>query len=794
MESERWALVKAAFARVQETAPGERPDVLAGFDADIRAEVVSLLAALDAAPPLLSDERHGDLKPGAVVGPYRLGAELGRGGMGTVYRAVRADGEISRPLALKVAGDRIFAPEAERRFIQERHILASLDHPHIVRLLDGGVAAGRRYFVMELAEGTPITTYCADKDLPVAERVRLFRQVCSALHYAHQRLVLHRDLKPGNVIVLADGQVKVLDFGIAQIVQAGTLTADTRTVLHPLSFACASPEQLRGEPLALTSDIYSLGTLLYEVLTGVNPQYRPDVSMDEALRLVLEVEPPRPSSISPSIPRDLDAVTLKALAKDPGDRYQSVSEFDADLARWSEGRPVTAVPPRPWYVFTRFARRNKALTATAAALVVSLVAGGVTVTRQARVAERRFEDARQLIHTTIFDIQPRMEAIPATLPLRATLIEQSMTYLESVSKDAGNNVALLRELANSYAELAAIQGDALAANLGNREAAARQFEQAAGLMDRALRLAPDDAGVLTDASALNRRRSDFALQNEDREAAVRFAEQALGLADRGLAHAPGDAAALEARALAWFSHGRSVLNVDQDGALARFDQARTHFTQAAAAGAPPRREAGLMELYTADVFIKRGDATRGPAHARESLRIARAVLASRPDDQVARADLATAAGQVASALYNGGKQQDAVEFFRMSTDMREQMVAADPGNVRARERLALSKGRFGTILARAGDYSAARVALDRSVGLYQELQAAGQLAATMEGDFAEVLGHLGDYHQRTSNPAAACQAFRRAAGILEAANKRVPLTSIRKQMLEFNLDELRKCR
>ena len=647
---------------------------------------------------------------------------------------------------------------------------------------------------MELAEGTPITNYCDERRLPVAERVRLFRQVCAAIQYAHQRLVLHRDIKPGNVIVLPDGQVRVLDFGIAQIVQAGTLTADTRTVLHPLSFACASPEQLRGEPLALTSDIYSLGTLLYELLTGTNPQSRPDVSIEEAMRLVLEQTPPAPSRRARSVPRDLDAVTLKALAKAPADRYQSVSELDADLARWLDGRPVMAVPPSAWYVLTRFARRNRALTATAAALLVSVAVGAGVVARQARVAERRFEDARQLVHAVVFDIQPKLEHIPATLPLRKTLIDDTLTYLEAVSKDVGDNVPLLRELANSYTQLAAIQGDALAANLGDRAAAAREFDEAERLMTRALALAPDDAGLAVDASALHRRRSDFALQNDDRATAVRLAESAVARAERSLALAPNDPAALDARALAWFTQGRSVLAADQDAALGHFDRARAHFTSASAAGGVPRREAGLTELYTSDVFIKRGDADRGPKHARESLRIAQAILAAQPDDQVARLDVATAAGQLASALYNTGSQAEAVGHFRTSTEMREQILAADPDNVRARERLALSKGRFGTILARAGDHAAARTALERAVSLYEGMQANGTLAPTMEPDFAEILGHLGDYHQRTANPRAACAAFRRAADILEAADARVPLTAIRKEMLAFNRDELSRCR
>ena len=434
MDAATWTTVKREFARVQEAAVEERPSLLAALNADLRREVESLMAALEAAPPLLGADQGGAFQPGAMVGPYRLLAELGRGGMGTVYRAERADGELARQRALKVAGDRIFAPEAQRRFIQEREILAGLDHPNIVRLVDGGVAAGRRYFVMELAEGTAITTYCAEHRLPIAERVGLFRQVCAAMHYAHQRLVLHRDIKPSNVIVLPTGQVKVLDFGIAQIVQAGTLTADTRTVMHPLSLACASPEQLRGEPLALTSDIYSLGTLLYEVLTGRNPQYREDVSLEEVMRLVLEQEPPPPSRAARGVPRDLDAVTLKALAKDAGARYQSVSELDADLGRWLDGRPVTAVPPRPWYVFTRWVRRHQIAAATAALAVVGIVGAlGLAAAqyRQAELAradaEARFAQVRRLANSLIFQLDDVVRT-KSTTEARQLIVADALQY------------------------------------------------------------------------------------------------------------------------------------------------------------------------------------------------------------------------------------------------------------------------------------------------------------------------------------------------------------------------------
>jgi tetratricopeptide (TPR) repeat protein len=564
-------------------------------------------------------------------------------------------------------------------------------------------------------------------------------------------------------------------------------------MIHPLSIACASPEQLRGEPLSLASDIYSLGVLLYELATGTNPRYQDGAGFDQNLRRALDDELPPPSHIVSSLPRDLDAVVLKALARRPEDRYASVAALQADLQSLLEGRPVQAIAPRAGYLVRRFVARNKALSTAAVLLLAAVVTAAAIYIRQSRIEQRRFEDARQLVHTVVFDIQPQLEGIPATLPLRKTLIERTLVYLEAVSRDVGNNVVLLRELANSYAQLAVIQGDALAANLGDRKVAADHFAQAAALMDRALALSPDDPGVLRDASALNRRRCDFTLQAEDRAEALRFGALAVEQAERSLARASDDAAIREARALAWLALGRAEMTPDPKAALAHFESARAYFAERSKTGAVPLREAGLIELYTADVLSRqRGDKT-APHYAQEALRLANEVLAARPNDQIAQLDVAVAAGQLGSILYRVGEESRAVTYFQMSADMREAILAADPQNVRVRERLAMAKGRLGTILARAGNYPDARAMLDRAVALYEELRVSGQLAPTMEADFAEVLGHVGDYHQRTKNPQAACAAFAQAVSILKVADARAPLSEFRRQMLTFNLEQLEHC-
>src|ERR1041385_4000873 len=254
--------IREAFCRALELPQAERRAFLVELAPEMRKEVVSLIAAHESAGRFLCSPRDAALPTGERVGPYRIVELIGRGGMGLVYRAYRDDGEFQREVAIKLVGGRLFAPEAERRFISERRILALLDHPNIVRMIDGGMAYGQRYLVMELVAGEAVTDYCANHAVPIAARLRLFQSVCSAIQYAHQHLIIHRDLKPSNILVTPEGQVKVLDFGIAKLLEQTEDPDVATTVLHPMTLSCASPEQVREERLTLATDIYSLGLLL----------------------------------------------------------------------------------------------------------------------------------------------------------------------------------------------------------------------------------------------------------------------------------------------------------------------------------------------------------------------------------------------------------------------------------------------------------------------------------------------------------------------------------------------------
>ncbi len=732
MDAATWITVKREFARVQEAEPEVRPSLLAALNAEVRREVESLLAALDAAPPLLGGDRGASFQPGAMVGPYRLLGELGRGGMGTVYRVERADGELSRHLALKVAGDLVFAPEAQRRFIQEREILAGLDHPNIVRLVDGGVAAGRRYFVMELAEGTPITTYVTEGQLPMAERVRLFRQVCSAIQYAHQRLILHRDIKPGNVIVLPTGQVRVLDFGIAQVVRAETLTADTRTVMHPMSFACASPEQLRGEPLALTSDIYSLGTLLYEVLTGANPQSRPDVSMEEAMRLVLHDAPARPSAVSRAVPPDLDAVTLKALAKVPADRYQSVSELDADLARWLDGRPVMAVPPRPWYVFSRWVRRHQVTAATASLAVVGIVAAlGVAAAQYRRAevaradAEARFADVRTLANGLIFRLD---EAVRTKSPTEArkVIVSDALQYLDRLAASS-SDPALRLELAFGYRRIADIQGGPNGANLGDREGALASARKSAAILE-ALEQEGIERERLLEALVATYRLLSTVAPAEQRPA---LGKAAVAAAERRVSVNRTDPARM-ALASAYFSMAVVAAGDDKRPYL---EAAGREFESLLAERPddPGRmRNVALVEKNLVELLADAPDEAERRAERAVALDSKR--LARMPTDRQARLDTAISFAQLATLKKD---ERERLGLYERSLAIREQVATEDPSDRFARILMRRSLAQVARSRYRLGEMATARAAARRTLELF-----AGDTSVDITEQQWRAWGHL----------------------------------------------------
>jgi serine/threonine-protein kinase len=400
-----WERVKALFSEAVDLAAHDRAAYLrkaCGGDLQLRREVESLLDSHDGAGEFLEStaviEAAGALEEdltsrwiGQRIGPYVLVGELGHGGMGQVFRARRADGQYQSEVAIKLVRAACESPSVNRRFLAERQILAGLVHTGIARLLDGGTTQDNvPYLVMELVDGQPIDDYCKANELSVAARLGLFLAACDAVSYAHRHLVVHRDLKPSNIFVTAEGTVKLLDFGVAKVLDSMTPAAGaqpTVTLMRAITINFASPEQIRGEPVTTVSDVYSLGVLLYHLLAGVSP-YRSasGPSVSAVSREICEQLPVPPSAAVPArVPEsadrarralrgDLDAVVMLALQKDPARRYSSVDLFAADIRRHLDNRPVLARGNTVSDRVTKWVRRHRLATAASAVALLAVVA------------------------------------------------------------------------------------------------------------------------------------------------------------------------------------------------------------------------------------------------------------------------------------------------------------------------------------------------------------------------------------------------------------------------------------
>ncbi len=482
---------------------------------------------------------------GNRIGPYEVVVEIGHGGMGEVYRAVRIDGQFDQQVAIKLVRVGMDSAFIVERFLGERQILATLNHPNIARLLDGGATDdGVPYVVMELIEGDRIDAYCQAHRLSVTERLRIFLQVCAAVEYAHQRLVIHRDIKPGNILVTADAMPKLLDFGIAKILDP---SGDSETTMaRPMTPEYASPEQVRGEPITTASDVYSLGVVLYQLLTGRSPYriatrspaqlsqaitstdpQRPSTAVISPLRTqgdiaasamhaeeVLSDREPTPARLRKRLSGDLDSILLMALRKEPERRYGSVRQFAEDISRHLDGLPVTATRGSWSYTAGKFVARHRTAVAATAAVILALVAGMAATERQARIArmeraraQKRFDDVRQFSNALIFDIHDALQDIPGTTPARSLLLDRAVQYLDRISADAEGDPDLQRELAWAYQRLATVQGDATVSNVGQVSAAEVSSRKAITLFEAVAKTNPNNTIDQLNVAMIHRRKA-----------------------------------------------------------------------------------------------------------------------------------------------------------------------------------------------------------------------------------------------------------------------------------------------
>ena len=601
---------------------------------------------------------------GSLLGAWRLLRPIGEGGMGVVWLAERADQAFERQAAVKIIRPGFDSVAVHQRFLLERQTLGALEHPHIARLLDAGSTAdGRPYFVMEFVDGVPIDDWCRDHALGLAGRVALFLQVCDAVQYAHGRLVVHRDIKPGNILVDREGQVRLLDFGIAKLLPEGDALADaglTSASERLLTPQYAAPEQLMGEPVGTTTDVYALGMLLYSLLADVLPYSLAGTGPAQMQRLVCDEMPPRPSSRSRDARRaralrgDLDLITLMALRKEPGRRYQTVEQFAADLRRWRDGLPVLAQPDTAGYRLRKFAGRNRLALAAAALVFLSLVGGIAVSAWQAREAERardlaqqRYRDVRSLATNMMFEVDGAIATLPGSVHARRLVVSRALEHLDRLSREMGDNPdpALLADVATGYEKIADIQGSPFEFNLGDGEAALANARRALALRERAAALSPataDDASV----------------------AALARSQMQIGTLLRQAQGSDADAGPYFALALAQLQPREAAASLGGPLGLAYAD---------------------ALNLSGTHQFQKGAFKLASIGHA-TSLALADNVLASAPpgaDLAAWRRTQAVSRLLLASARWwEGAKGEDVIAPMQASVAALESLVAQSPGNAR----------------------------------------------------------------------------------------------------------------
>jgi non-specific serine/threonine protein kinase/serine/threonine-protein kinase len=587
---DRWSQLRAFFHQAQDKDESDWSGVLAKLraeDPEICAELESLLAEqppphfLDSPWPILNEEIVP--RPDRV-GPYTITREIGRGGMGVVFEAVREDEETRQTVAIKVLTSPLLDTEYARRVRLERQVLNRLDHPGIGRLVDWGVTStGHAYLVMEyVRDAQPIDRYCAAANASISDILVLFVQVCDAVAHAHRHLVVHRDLKPGNILVTSDGRPKLLDFGIAKLLDS--VDEATVTTARRLTPAYASPEQVRGEPVTTASDVYSLGVLLFELLTGVLP-YRNNGERTDALAWsVGNDDCPRASETTglsrqraKALRGDLDNILSKALEKNADVRYLSAEALAADIQNYLDGQPVTARNHTRWYRARKAILRNRVAFASASLAAISLVAGsgaavwnGRAAERERATAVRRFRDLQELSRSLIFNVHDSIADLPGATNARQVLVSTAIRYLDGLDVEKTGDDALKFDIASAYKRVGDIQGAELRPNLGHPEDAAKSYAKA-----RRLALAQWNHHLFDPARGelLFAVEETFVRLERDTARAVAMLDQDIAMAERWVSARPAEVKALralsglnQAQGTCWYRSGnpeRTLKNADR---------------------------------------------------------------------------------------------------------------------------------------------------------------------------------------------------------------------------------------
>jgi non-specific serine/threonine protein kinase/serine/threonine-protein kinase len=583
------------------------------------------------------------------------------------------------------------------------------------------------------------------------------------------------------VLVDAHGVAKLIDFGIAKLLASSVDPdlAPTATVVPMLTPEYASPEQVRGQPVTTATDVYSLGVLLYELLAGRRPYEVQADSLEAIVQAVCETEPKAPSEsvnlrqdttrLAAALPSaselrgDLDTIVLKALRKEPERRYRTVQELSEDLRRHLEGLPVAARADTFGYRASKFVRRHRTAVAAGVMVLASLGAAIVATTHQARLAQRRFEEARRLIHTVIFDIQPKLGAFDGTTPLRKELVEKTLQYLEALARDAGDNPALLRELSASYVQLARVQGLAGEANLGDVRAARHTLGEAQKLVDRLSQLDPDGPDSLREAASLERFLALSFLYEAAYTEAQQHARRAVGLAERVVAIRP-DFQAREDLADVY----RTLANCS-DSAEAFGRSREIYESLLLEKPDEPRIERNLSQVlkYVAGLHYRKGENRAGLDLIVKARAIDERLLAKSPESPVAQMDLCFSLNQLSWGYSKLGELPKALEAIQASLAIQEEILARNPGEARVQERLAYALRAAASLRREAGDPASALRDYGRAHAIYTGLRERGYGGAYVGTELGITRLELGELAAEQGRGAEACQWYRRSAALFD---------------------------
>jgi non-specific serine/threonine protein kinase/serine/threonine-protein kinase len=740
MKPERWQRIKSILADALEY---QEPPARAAFlteacagDAALRDEVDSFLAEdpdglekFAVGPEAMADHETTKTNTGRRLGAYELLRELGRGGMGTVWLARRADERFEQEVAIKLLKRGTDTEEVLRRFRAERRILGRLEHPGIARLLDAGESDdGLPFFVMEyVAGGERLTAYAQQHALSIPARLELFRKVCAAVQFAHQNLVVHRDLKPGNILVTPDGDPKLLDFGIAKLLARGDDAWEVTALgSERLTPAYASPEQVRGESVTTVSDVYALGALLYELLTGSAPHrfvgVRP--SQAELLQVICEEEPLRPSIAAdePEMRRllrgDLDTIVLRAMSKAPERRYVSAGSLSDDLRRFLEGKPVRARPDTLGYRAQKFVARNRTASAAAAVVLITLVTSVIVTRREASIArqqrsyaERRFQDLRKVATSFLFELDDAMATRPTAA--RELLVLRAREYLDGLATEAGADPSLQSELAAAYQKLGDVQSQLNQANIGDTASALVSYDKALRLREALFAAAKSQTAsesLRLDLATSYRRLGDILTKTGNTASALENYRKTLPLLDLG------EAAAISREMRIALASNHEIIG-------------RT--------------------LY------RSGDFPAAAAEYREALAVIQPLTSVDSGDPAPQLEQTKTLSSLAYLLAKSGHKEEALGYYRQNAAITAQLASADPQNPMLRRRLMESHEWVGTGLRDCGDFAAALAEYDVAEKLCETALQADSANVQARNDLADIRHNIGitRYRQGDANGA-----------------------------------------